>query len=405
MEGYTLSILDWLSTGLWDLSAWGIVAYMAVMTHITIVTVTVYLHRHSAHRAVDLHPLLQHFFRFWSWMTTGMITKEWTAIHRKHHVACETEEDPHSPVIQGLSKILWQGADVYREASAKPEIMERYGSGCPEDWLENNLYGRFNYIGVAILLIINVVLFGAIGLTLWAIQMIWIPFFGAGVINGIGHVWGYRNYECPDAATNIVPWGIFIGGEELHNNHHTYPNSAKFSQKWWEFDLGWMWLRIFQTFGLAQPKSTGPIVAKVPGKTTLDMDTAWAVLNDRFRLMAKYQNDVVKPLIKLEYDKADHATRDLLRRARTILCREDSLVDAAGREKITKIVESSRDIQVIYEMRMRLQEIWAKRGGNAEELLNALVQWCRDAEATGMQTLRDFVSELKSYSVPQLAKA
>ncbi len=252
-----MAILDWLGNGWWELSALALVAVTLVLTHITMISVTVYLHRHSAHRAVDLHPVLKHFFRFWLWMTTGMNTKEWTAIHRKHHATCETVDDPHSPQIQGIKKIFWEGAEVYR-AAATPETLKRYGAGTPDDWLERNVYSRYTIGGVSAMLIIDVALFGAAGLTIWAVQMMWTPVFAAGVINGIGHYWGYRNFECHDAARNIVPWGIVIAGEELHNNHHTYPNSAKLSQKPWEFDIGWMYIRLFEILGLAKARSKGP---------------------------------------------------------------------------------------------------------------------------------------------------
>ena len=400
-----MGVVDWLGNGLWGLSVWGIVAYVLVVTHITIVTVTVYLHRFSAHRSIDLHPALQHFFRFWSWLTTGMITRQWTAIHRKHHAATETAEDPHSPKVRGIWKILWEGTEAYREAARDEAIMERYGSGCPDDWLERRLYSRHEMLGVGMLAVIDVALFGFAGISVWAVQMLWIPVLGAGVINGIGHYWGYRNFESPDASTNMVPWGILIGGEELHNNHHTYPNSARLSQKWWEFDVGWMWIRIFQAFGLARPFSTGPMAQKAPGKTTLDVDTLWAVLNDRFRLMAKYKNDVVRPLIEQECAKVDRATGRLLRAARKALCRHEGLVDESGQRSIDKAVQASHAIGTIYNLRLRLQAIWTERGANAEEMLQALTQWCRDAEETGIQALRDFVLELKSYTVPKLARA
>jgi len=395
------ALLDLLSNGLLNLSWVGIVVYTLVVTHITIVGVTVYLHRHSAHRSVDLHPALQHFFRFWLWMTTGMVTKEWTAIHRKHHAVCETEEDPHSPQIRGLNEILWRGAEAYRESSKQPEIMQRYGAGCPDDWMERNVYTGHSALGVTLLMIINLLMFGAIGATIWAIQMVWIPFFAAGVINGIGHWWGYRNFECPDAATNISPWGILIGGEELHNNHHTYPNSAKLSQKWWEFDIGWFWIRLFEICGLAKARSTGPVAHKVPGKQTLDLDTAWAVLNDRFRVMSAYADRVVKPLIAQELP----SSRADVRAAKATLCREPSLIDNEDKSRIEQLVASSPKIAQIYDLRLRLQDVWSKRGGNAEEMLQALKQWCLDAEATGIQTLRDFVEELRSYTTAKKATA
>ena len=400
-----LDVLAWLNNGFWEPSAWGVVAYLLVTTHITIVTVTLYPHRHLAHRALDLHPALAHCFRFWCWLGTGMIGRQWAAIHRKHHATTETEEDPHSPRIQGLGNILWRGTEAYRTAAADAALVERYGAGCPDDWLERNLYSRFPTTGVIILMLIDIALFGVIGLTVWAVQMLWIPVLGAGVINGVGHAWGYRNFESPDASANITPWGVLIGGEELHNNHHAYPNSAKFSHKKWEFDLGWQWIRLFRALGLAQPKSVGPIVERVPGKTTLDMDTAWAVLNDRFRLMAKYKNDVVKPLIRQECIEVDEATGRLFRKARSLLCREGSLVCAKGRGHIAAAVQASHTIATVYRLRVRLHDIWAKRGGNAEELLSALRHWCLDAEATGIQALRDFVGELKSCALPSLVKA
>jgi stearoyl-CoA desaturase (Delta-9 desaturase) len=396
------AILDWLGNGVWHLSVPGLVLFTLVMTHVTIVSVTVYLHRHSAHRALDLHPALKHFFRFWLWLTTGMNTKEWTAIHRKHHATCETEEDPHSPQVQGLKKIFWEGAEVYR-AAATPETLKRFGAGTPDDWLERNVYSRYGALGVAIMLIVDVALFGALGLTVWAVQMLWIPVMAAGVINGVGHYWGYRNFECGDAATNIVPWAIVIGGEELHNNHHTYPNSAKLSQKPWEFDIGWMYIRLFEMAGLARARSRGPMVAQVPGKTTLDIDTAWAVLNDRFRIMARYAEHVVAPLVEQELARAGRVTRGMVRKTRRLLCREESLVDDAARHRRSALLDASPRLMLIYEMKQRLQAVWAKRGGNAEELLRELKQWCLDAEATGIQALNDFVRELRSYSVPRLA--
>ena len=253
--------LNWLIHGMLDLSAWQILLATLVLTHITIASVTIYLHRYSAHRALDLHPLPAHFFRLWLWLTTGQVTKEWTAIHRKHHAKCEQAEDPHSPHVHGIKTVLLSGAELYRKESKNKETLERYGHGTPDDWIERNIYSRFSWQGVAIMLIIDVALFGVLGLTLWAVQMMWIPVTAAGIINGAGHFWGYRNFEAPDASTNLVPWGIIIGGEELHNNHHTYPTSAKLSVKPYEFDLGWAYIRILQALGLASVKKTPPKLA------------------------------------------------------------------------------------------------------------------------------------------------
>ena len=261
-------------TGFLDLSAWSIVGVTLLLTHVTIIAVTVYLHRYSAHRSLELHPALKHFFRFWLWLTTAMNTREWTAIHRKHHAKCETPEDPHSPVQKGLATVLRKGAELYMEEAKNPETLRIYGKNCPDDWIERNLYWRFPNAGIVLMLALDLMLFGVIGLTVWAVQMIWIPLWAAGVVNGLGHAVGYRNFECRDAATNLVPWGILIGGEELHNNHHTYPNSAKLSVKWWEFDLGWAWIRLFSLLGLAEVKRTAPIAHRVEGKSQLDMDSA-----------------------------------------------------------------------------------------------------------------------------------
>ena len=269
--------------GFLGLSAWSLVAVTLLMTHVTIVGVTVYLHRYSAHRSLELNAGLKHFFRFWLWLTTAQNTREWTAIHRKHHAKCETEDDPHSPVIKGLSTVLRTGAELYRAEAQNPETLRIYGKNCPEDWIERNVYSRYPLLGVAIMGVIDLLLFGTIGITIWAIQMMWIPVWAAGVINGLGHAVGYRNFECRDAATNLVPWGILIGGEELHNNHHTYPNSAKLSVKKWEFDLGWAWIKVFSFLRLAKVQRVAPIAHRVEGKGNLDMDTAMAILKTASR--------------------------------------------------------------------------------------------------------------------------
>jgi stearoyl-CoA desaturase (Delta-9 desaturase) len=393
-------MLDWLNHGLLHWSAWTLVGYTLVVTHITIVAVTVYLHRYSSHRSLRLHPALQHFFRFWLWLTTGMVTKEWTAIHRKHHAKCETEEDPHSPVIKGVGEVFWRGVENYKAAGRDQEMLERFGAGCPDDWLERNIYEN-NTVGVVLLMFVNVGLFGALGLTVWAVQMIWIPIFAAGVINGIGHWWGYRNFECPDAARNISPWGILIGGEELHNNHHTYPNSAKLSVKPFEFDLGWAWIQLFAKLGLAEVVSTGPVVERVPDKDHLDKDAAWAIVNDRFRVMARYAEEVLQPVLEDEYNKADAATRKLYKKTKKLMCREVSLLDVRAKERVSALVERSENLKVIYDAHLGLNEIWAKRGGNVEDVVAELVEWCKQAEASGMDALNDFAETLKSYATPQ----
>jgi len=390
------NVIAFLDGGLLGLGVVELILTILVLTHITTLAVTLYLHRFSAHRALWLHPALQHFFRLWLWLGTGMVTREWTAVHRKHHAECETEEDPHSPVLQGINKILWDQAGAYRIAAAKPEVLARYGAGTPDDWIENHIY-RYSFAGIGLMAIIDILLFGLIGITVWAIQMMWIPLVG-GVINGIGHFWGYRNFEPADASRNISPVGILIGGEELHNNHHTYPNSAKYSVKPWEFDIGWLYIRVFERFGLARPLSTGPVVARRE-ESRLDKDTALALVNDRFNVMATYARTVIVPLVRDKRLNATGATRKLLRSAHRILTRDDLLLDTRGREKLAHLI-SVPDLRTAYELRMRLQAIWSKRTGNLEEMVTALRNWCQDAEASGITGLRAFVEEIQRYSVP-----
>lgn len=385
--------------GLLDLSAWQLVAVTLVLTHITIVSVTVYLHRYSAHRALELHPALKHFFRFWLWLTTAQNTKEWTAIHRKHHAKCETVDDPHSPVVKGLRTVLLTGAELYRAEAKNEDTLRIYGKNCPEDWIERNVYSRFPEGGVVLMAIIDLALFGVLGMTVWAVQMMWIPVWAAGVINGLGHAVGYRNFECRDAATNLVPWGILIGGEELHNNHHTYPNSAKLSVKKWEFDMGWAWIQLFSALGLAKVQRVAPIAHRVEGKGSLDMDTAMAILNNRFQIMAQYRKLVIAPLVKQEVAKADASVRHHFRRAKRLLSRETSLLDESHQVRIQRMLEDSQALKVIYEKRLDLQQIWVKTSSNGHEMLEAIKQWVADAEASGIQSLRDFAEQLKTYSL------
>ena len=382
---------------------------VVVTTQITLVAITVYLHRFSAHRSLTMNVGLQHFFRFWVWLTTGMSTTGWTAIHRKHHALTETTEDPHSPVVQGLGTILWQGTEAYRD-SETAETLKRYGKGCPDDWLENNVYATRDKLGVSLLLIVELVCFGAVGVVMWAIQMLWTPFFAAGVINGIGHAIGYRNFEVKDASTNIVPWGIFICGEELHNNHHTYPNSPKLSVKKWEFDLGWLWIRVFEFFGLVKPNRVGPVIAKDESKSVIDLDTMRALINDRFVVMSNYASDVVHPSVKsLRSDNSDDELHKLLRRAKKVICRDESQLGVKDKAIRDRVFEHFPLLEELFLQKKELLAIWEKRTGNSHELMEAFRRWCASAEATatewGVEPLRAFVRELKTYSVPKFATA
>lgn len=388
--------------GLLQLPWWGYVVVTLVLTQITILAVTLYLHRCQAHRALELHPIVSHFFRFWLWLTTGMVTKEWAAIHRKHHAKVDTAADPHSPQTRGIKKVFFEGAELYRAESKVKETMERYGEGTPDDWIERNLYTRFSTLGVATMLITNVTLFGLIGVTIWAIQMAWIPLFAAGVVNGIGHYWGYRNFECKDASRNILPLGLFIGGEELHNNHHAFATSAKFSTKWWEIDIGWGVIRLLQTIGLAKPKRTVPKLRMEPTKTAIDTDTLTALISYRLQVMARYTREVMLPVLRDEKKNAGKASSLLLRRARTVLVRDPSIMQPSHKLRLANVLENFQSLDVIYQFRLKLQDIWSRRTASQKELLEALQEWCKQAEATGIETLLRFAKRLKMY-VPQEA--
>ena len=332
-----------------------------------------------------------------------MVAREWVAVHRKHHAKTETEEDPHSPVVYGLSNILFRGVEYYRDAIDEPTL-ETYGTGCPNDWIERNVYSRFPLVGVSILAVIDLCLFGVVGIVVWALQMIWTPFWAAGVVNGVGHALGYRNFECADNARNICPVGILACGEELHNNHHTYPNSARFSIKAWEFDLGWQYIRLLSLLKLAQPLHTGPVVERIENKSTIDMDTLWAAINDRFRIMAKFGEQVLKPIILAEKKKAGcRKVKGIFRRAHKALCVHEGNLKDRDRAKIYTVIQTSPVVQRLYNFRLRLNELWAKRTGCSEELLQEFKNWCSDAEAANVRELKSFVADLKTLTVPQPA--
>jgi stearoyl-CoA desaturase (delta-9 desaturase) len=389
---------SWVS-GFIDLPWWGYLLTGFVLTHITIISVTVFLHRHQAHRALELHPLVSHLFRFWLWLTTGMVTREWVAIHRKHHAKCETPDDPHSPQTRGISKVLWQGAELYRAEAAKDQTLEQYGHSTPEDWIEKNLYSRFPILGVSLLLVTDYLLFGFAGVALWGVQMLWIPFWAAGVINGIGHWWGYRNYETPDASRNISALGLLIGGEELHNNHHAFASSAKFSSNWWEFDLGWGYIRLMQALGLARVKKLAPVPHIVAHKERADMDTLRAVFLNRLHVMSNYAREVLVPVLRQEYHCSDGACRHWLRKTRRLLVRNPESMDDSSRSVLEGVLERFATLRTVYQFRERLRDIWGRSTTSHEKLLQALQEWCQQAEATGVQSLQEFAQRLKGYSL------
>jgi stearoyl-CoA desaturase (delta-9 desaturase) len=397
------TLVHWLGHGLIETTWWQVVLITLGLTHITIASVTIFLHRHQAHRALDLHPIPSHFFRFWLWMTTGMVTKEWASIHRKHHAKCEQEGDPHSPVVFGIKKVLTQGAELYRAESRNAETMARYGHGTPNDWLENKLYSPYSALGVSFMLIIDVLLFGAIGLTIWAVQMAWIPITAAGIINGLGHHWGYRNFEAADASTNVSPWGILIGGEELHNNHHTYPTSAKLSVKSYEFDIGWVYIRLLEMLGLARARKTVPHMVLGDVKPVADEKTLEAIIAHRYEVMAQYAREMRRACAaEIEAAKArsaDLADVSVLKVARRWLPRDDEKVPAALRPQLAQVRAQHPVLDKMHSMREELRQLWSSTTLSREQLAKELQAWCRRAEDSGVAALKEFSYTLRAVRV------
>jgi len=388
-------------SGVFDLPWWGIAAVALALTHITIVAVTVFLHRHQAHRALDLHPVASHFFRFWLWLTTGMVTREWAAVHRKHHAKCETPEDPHSPQVLGLSRVLWGGVFLYVKEANKPETLERYGHGTPDDWLERRLYSRFQVLGLTLIGTLNVILFGIVpGVLVLATQIVWIPFWAAGVINGIGHYWGYRLWPTADASTNISPLGILIGGEELHNNHHAYPTSAKLSMKWYEFDIGWLYIRILEALGLARLKHVAPIPHFTAPKAAVDPQMLQAVIACRYDVLARYAKS-----LKRAYDDEMNKLREvapqdarILRTLKRWLNQDDKMVPEPARRKLAEVLPKSRVLMTMVTMRRDLAAIWGRSAATRDQLVKQLQEWCQRAETSGIRPLAEFSERLRCYA-------
>lgn len=395
IESFLNLFTHWLGYGVLNWPWWKIVALTLVMTHITIAAVTIFLHRCQAHRSLELHAIPSHFFRLWLWLTTGMVTKEWAAIHRKHHAKCETVEDPHSPQVKGIKTVFWRGADLYREEAKNLETIEKFGHGTPNDWIENNLYSRFQWQGVGLMLIIDVILFGAIGGAVWAVQMLWIPITAAGIINGIGHYWGYRNFDCEDASTNISPWGIIIGGEELHNNHHTFPTSAKLSNKWYEFDIGWMYIRMMEIVGWATVKKVPPkpkfIDASIANEVTL-----LSVIANRYDVMARYS----KTLQEAFNQELAHVKSLAVEFAgsRQWLYKDEAKLTSQEKERLESLMAENASLKTLIEMRRELAEIWARSTATREQLIAQLQEWCRKAEESGLKGLQEFSLRLRRYA-------
>ncbi|MDZ3798347.1 MAG: fatty acid desaturase [Xanthomonadales bacterium] len=394
------ALLQFLTSGLVGLGWPGLLVVLLVFTQLTIFSVTLFLHRSQAHRGVDFHPVLNHFFRFWTWLTTSMITREWVAIHRKHHARVETEQDPHSPQTRGIGKVLREGAELYREARNDRASIEQYGKGAPDDWIERHLYTPHANLGPVVLAVVNLVLFGLPGIALWAIQMAWIPFWAAGVVNGLGHWWGYRNFESADTSTNLTPWGVWIGGEELHNNHHAFPSSARFSMRRWEFDIGWAAIKGLEKVGLAKVLRVAPSLDIRPNIAVPDTETLRALLSHRFQAMTDYQRNVLKPALREEAAAAGARLRELLpRRMRRGLVDDGRWLKPDAREQLRSWVSQRPRIQALVEHRARLAALLEARSHDAAERLHQLQAWCQEAEASGIRALQEYSMRLKGYAL------
>ncbi|HTI95980.1 MAG TPA: fatty acid desaturase [Rudaea sp.] len=392
-------ILNFLIHGLTQASWLAKLVYFLIVTQLTIFTVTLYLHRSQAHRGVDFHPVLAHFFRFWSWLSTGMVTKEWVAVHRKHHAKCETEDDPHSPKVFGINTVLWQGVDLYRVAAGKPDDMDKYGRGTPDDWLERHFYGGHPYMGPTLMFLINIALFGVWGVAISALQMIWIPFWAAGVVNGLGHWWGYRNFETADMATNLTPWGFFIGGEELHNNHHAFPSSSKFALRRFEFDIGWALIRGFEMVGLAKVLRVAPSLDVRANVPLPDTETIKALLSHRFQVMTDYFKGVIAPTLREEAAHAGAKMKALPRRLRRALANGGRWLDNSAQTRMLEAIKQRPLLAKVCDFRARLAAVLERGNGSGEAMLANLQEWCREAEASGIRTLQEFAVRLRGYAL------
>ena len=392
-------MMDILINGLIDFTWVGYVLYTLVVTHISIVAITLYLHRGVCHSAIEIKPLLAHFFRFWLWLTTSMRTADWVAVHRKHHAKCETIDDPHSPAYYGIETVLLRGADLYHEEKNKPETLEKYSQNCPTDWVEEKIYTGMNNIGILLLFILNIILFGVVGIIIWAIQMAWTPIFAAGGINGAGHYWGYRNYDTSDDSTNMGPLGIIIGGEELHNNHHAFPTAAKFSLKPWEFDLGWMYIKLFSLLGQIKVKRLAPVTIINEPSKSLDHETGYALLKSKLTVITNYSKIVLKPLMKHEHKKANGELKRLLNRSKCTLVREPHRITNQENNMLDRIFDKCSSLKIAYNLRNKLFDILHSRNLQHDKFIDSINKWCEEARSAGIESLVDFSSSLKGYEV------
>lgn len=394
-----MEILNFLETGLLDFSAWQIVLTVFISVQITLSGVSLFLHREQTHRGIKLHPVIQHFYRFWMWFTTGMLTKDWVAIHRKHHAHCETEEDPHSPQIHGIKKVLFHGVTLYTEERKNQETLDKYGKGTPDDWMERNVYTKFHFYGIFLLAAVDLALFGIIGGAVFAIQVIWIPFFAAGVINGVGHYFGYRNYKTDDSSRNITRFAFFIMGEELHNNHHAFPSSSKFAHKKGEYDLGWYMIKGLNKLGLCEIKKVVPELQIDETQVEFSNETVKAILTHKFNVMQLYIKDVINPNLNSEFESPNKDVKKGIKKYTQQLSLDPQFIKSKRKVKLQYKFEDNQTMQSLMAYKAELQAIWDNNSMSMEEMIEAFKQWCKKAEASGNKMLQDFAASLKQYKL------
>ena len=381
--------------GLVELPLWG----YALVTFLTIQTmflgVTLYLHRDQSHGGLILHPALRHVFRFWLWFSSGAVTKQWVAVHRRHHALADRQGDPHSPVVFGLRRVVFEGYELYRDAARDPETLRNYGRGTPEDWIERHVYSRHPYLGLVLFSAAHLLLFGVPAIMMLAVHLAAQPFFAGGIINGLGHAVGYRSFEMPTTATNLVPWALLLGGEELHNNHHAFPRSARFSVQRWEIDVGWLWIRLFSALGLAKARWIAPRPHFERRRRDLDADTVNALFVNRMHVLRDYARRVVLPVCR---ELARREGRGVPVIAPKLLIRHPALLAEEARRKLRELLERYEVLRRVIEYRDSLQQLWNGTSANQARAVAQLREWCRRAEASGIRALREFALALPAYA-------
>ena len=385
--------------GLFELPFWGYVAVTFGTIQLMFLGVTLYLHRDQSHGGLTLHPVLRHVFRFWLWFSSGVVTREWVAVHRRHHAYADKVGDPHSPVIFGLRRVVLEGYELYRAATEDPRILRHYGKGTPEDWIERHLYSRVPNFGIVLFILTWLLLFGIPAIVMIAVHLIAQPFFAGGVVNGLGHAVGYRSFEMPSTATNLVPWGVILGGEELHNNHHAFPRSARFAVQRWEFDIGWLWICGFRALGLAKVRYVAPRPHLERKRNELDADTVHALFTNRMHVLREYARRVVLPVCRELARKEPRGS--VPARTSKLLIRHPTLLAEEARRALRELLERYEVLRRVVEYREGLQHLWNETSANQARAVGQLKEWCAKAEASGIRALREFSLGLPAYATAQ----